>query len=154
MAIAENELISPTLEDADLARQSSRALSRFAGRQPQVRIQVQSNGEHPEVESVTIPVSAFNLLMDILKQMGQGNAVTIIPVHAELTTQQAAEVLNVSRPFVIKLIEDRDLPCKMVGTHRRVQFSDLMDYKRKIDAERLKVLDDLAAQAQELGMGY
>jgi excisionase family DNA binding protein len=149
-----DEPLRPTLEDADLARQSSRALSRFAGRQAQVSIRVQSEGEHPEVESVVIPVSAFRLLMDVLNQMSQGNAVTIIPVHAELTTQQAAELLNVSRPFVIKLIEDRELPCKMVGTHRRVQFSDLMDYKRKIDAERLRVLDDLAAQAQELGMGY
>jgi len=86
--------------------------------------------------------------------MAQGNAVTIIPVHAELTTQQAAEILNVSRPFVIKLIEERTLPCKMVGTHRRVLFSDLMNYKRKMDADRLKVLEELAAQAQELGMGY
>jgi excisionase family DNA binding protein len=93
-------------------------------------------------------------LLEILNQMAQGNAVTIIPIHAELTTQQAADVLNVSRPFVIKLIEDKALPCKMVGTHRRVLFSDLMAYKRAIDAERLKVLDELAAQAQELGMGY
>jgi excisionase family DNA binding protein len=86
--------------------------------------------------------------------MAQRNAVTLIPVHAELTTQQAAELLNVSRPFVIKLIEDKVLPCKMVGTHRRVLFSDLMQYKQTIDAERLKVLEELAAQAQELGMGY
>lgn len=149
-----DETISPTLEDADLARRSSRVLSRFAGRKPQVSIRVQADGEHPEEESVTIPASAFRLLMNILNQMAQGNAVTIIPIHAELTTQQAADILNVSRPFVIKLIEDKALPCKMVGTHRRVLFSDLMDYKRKIDADRLKVLDDLAAQAQELGMGY
>ncbi len=115
---------------------------------------MQADGKKPDAESVTIPAAAFRLLMDILNQMAQGNAVTIMPVHAELTTQQAAEILNVSRPFVIKLIEDKALPCKMVGTHRRILFSDLMEYKRKIDAERLKVLEDLAGQAQQLGMGY
>jgi len=153
MATAD-DAISPTPEDADLARVSSRALARFAGSQPQVSIRVQADGLHPEDESVTIPVPAFQLLMSILNQMAQGNAVTVIPVHAELTTQQAAELLNVSRPFVIKLIDEKALPCKMVGTHRRVLFSDLMDYKRNVDADRLRVLDELAAQAQELGMGY
>jgi len=155
LVIAEyDETISPTPEDADLARQSSRALSRFSGRPSQVSILVQSDGDHPEAQTVTVPASVFRVLMDVLNQMAQGNAVTIIPVHAELTTQQAAEILNVSRPFVIKLIEERTLPCKMVGTHRRVLFSDLMNYKRKMDADRLKVLEELAAQAQELGMGY
>jgi excisionase family DNA binding protein len=151
MAIA--EYVAPTTEEADLARQSSRALSRFAGREA-LRVRVQTKGNSRETESVTIPAPAVRLLLEILNQMAQGNAVTIIPIHAELTTQQAADVLNVSRPFVIKLIEDKALPCKMVGTHRRVLFSDLMAYKRAIDAERLKVLDELAAQAQELGMGY
>ena len=158
------ETIAPTTEDAALARDSSRALSRFASRfeaggaarggLQQVRLQIHADGDRPDGEAVSIPASAFRVLMDALNQMAQGNAVTLIPTQAELTTQQAADVLNVSRPFVIKLIEDEQLPCKMVGTHRRVLFNDLMDYKRKVDADRLKVLDDLAAQSQELGMGY
>jgi excisionase family DNA binding protein len=149
------ETIAPTAEDAQLALQSSRILSRLVGRRNrEVQIQVRADGKQAKAESVSIPVSAFRMLVEILNQMAQRNAVTLIPVHAELTTQQAAELLNVSRPFVIKLIEDKVLPCKMVGTHRRVLFSDLMQYKQTIDAERLKVLEELAAQAQELGMGY
>lgn len=145
---------SPTPEDSDLARQSSQILARFTSREPRVSVRVHAEGDRPEIESVTIPVPAFRLLVDILDQMAKGNAVTVLPVQAELTTQQAAELLNVSRPFVIKLIEDKLLPCKMVGSHRRILFRDLMDYKRQIDSERMKVLDELAAQAQALGMGY
>ncbi|RJT42673.1 helix-turn-helix domain-containing protein [Mesorhizobium waimense] len=86
--------------------------------------------------------------------MGQGNAVTIIPVHAELTTQEAADYLNVSRPYLIRLLEEGKLPFNMVGTHRRVKFSDLAAYRNNAEEERKKVMEELAAQAQELGMGY
>jgi len=154
---------APTPEETILARESSRALSRLAlqlgsGGQAakptsSIRLQIQAEGAS-STEVVSIPTSAFRLLMDILNQMAMGNAITLIPVHAELTTQQAAELLNVSRPYLVRLIEDGKLPCRLVGTHRRVLFSDLMSYKRTIDRDRLSVLEELSAEAQDLGLGY
>lgn len=146
--------ITPTREDAILAQESSRRFARYIGAKPKnlprVRIQLE---DEPE-EIVSIPVSAFRLLNDILTQMAHGNAVTLIPVHAELTTQQAADILNVSRPFLVEQLEKNAIPYRKVGSHRRILFQDLMEYKEAMHRSRLKSLDELAAQAQELGMGY
>jgi len=86
--------------------------------------------------------------------MAKGNAVTLIPVHAELTTQQAAQILNVSRPFLIEQLEKGVIPYRKVGTHRRVMFKDLMEYKQTMDHSRLNALEELSAIDQELGLGY
>ena len=86
--------------------------------------------------------------------MAKGNAVTLIPVHAELTTQQAAKILNVSRPFLIEQLEKNIIPYRKVGTHRRVMFKDLMEYKQTMDHNRLNALEKLSAIDQELGLGY
>jgi excisionase family DNA binding protein len=147
------ETVTPTEADTLLAEESSRRLTRLLGkRRSNLRVSIQADDETEE--HVAIPASAFRLLADILTQMAQGNAVTLIPVHAELTTQQAADLLNVSRPFLVGLIEEGKIPHRKVGTHRRIRFQDLMEYKRLNDRDRLKALEVLSAQAQELGMGY
>ena len=86
--------------------------------------------------------------------MGQGNAVTLIPLHAELTTQEAANLMNISRPYLNKLLDRGDIPHHKVGTHRRIRFEDLERFRGRREVERRKALEELAAQAQELGAGY
>ncbi len=92
--------------------------------------------------------------LEVLTEIGQGNAVSIILIYAELTTRKAADILNISRSLLVQLLERGDMPFHEIGTHRRVRYQDVIDYKNRIDAERRKALDELAAQAQELGMGY
>src|SRR6516165_3238413 len=148
------ETVAPTPDDTQIAQESSRRLTRFLaakGRKP-LRVRIAPDDE-PE-ETIAIPLSAFRLLNDILTEMAKGNAVTLIPVNAELTTQQAADLLNVSRPFLVEQLEKGVIPYRKVGTHRRILYKDLMDYKATMDRNRLKALDELAAQAQDLGMGY
>jgi excisionase family DNA binding protein len=84
----------------------------------------------------------------VISYPGIGNAVTLMPHHAELTTQEAADLLNVSRPFLVGLLENGQLPHHKVGTHRRVRFADLMTYKRRRDAESEEALRELAALSQ------
>ncbi|MBL8475995.1 MAG: helix-turn-helix domain-containing protein [Methyloversatilis sp.] len=143
----------PTEAEATLARESSRLLSLYLSSHEEtqaIRV-VDQGGEH---EAVRVPTAAYRLLIDILAEMAQGNAVSLIPVHAELTTQEAADMLNVSRPYLVKLLDGGGIPFHKVGTHRRVYYQDLVNYKNRIDTERLEALEELTAQAQELNMGY
>ena len=134
-------------EEAKAALRTLTSAAKAAGA-PQVRVHPEGEGE----VNVTLPREAFDLLLEILSQMANGNAVTIVPVHAELTTHQAAELLNVSRPFLIGLLEAGKIPYRMVGTHRRVRFSDLMEFKKKDDSERDAAVTELTRLSEDLGL--
>jgi excisionase family DNA binding protein len=137
--------IVPTESDSRLAAESSRILAK---RKPEGEFRVQLE----DGQVVRLPHAAHQLLSHLLTEMANGNAVTLIPVHAELTTQEAAEFLNVSRPFVVKLLEEGHIPHHKVGTHRRIRFSDLRAFKEASDASRRDALDRLADQARDLGV--
>ena len=140
----------PSETDVALSKQSSRILTAYLQKNVRLKIVDEDGTEEP----ITIPKEAIHLLADILKEMAKGNTVSLIPNHAELSTQQAADLLNVSRPFFVNLLESGEIPHRKVGRHRRVRFTDVMDYKDRLDAARGEVLDELVAQAQGLGMGY
>ncbi|PQO42266.1 helix-turn-helix domain-containing protein [Blastopirellula marina] len=146
------ETVAPTPVDAELARQSSKQLAaRRLGNRSSIRLRLEDD---EEADSVVVPISALKLFQHLLAEMSHGNSVTLVPTHAELTTQQAADLLSVSRPYLVKLLEEGKIPSRLVGRFRRVRFDDLMAYKRQDDELRAKVLDQLAKEAQESGMGY
>jgi excisionase family DNA binding protein len=147
------EPFQPTDTDVAAAREAKRALTHLTEQDRPVQVQaIEAAGGHGE--AALLPQTAVRLLIDVLGQIADGNAVSIVPVQAELTTQQAADLLNVSRPFLIGLLEKGELPFHKVGTHRRVRFGDLMAYRRREHEARHQALDELARQGQELGLGY
>lgn len=103
-------------------------------------------------EEVVLPTSVVTALRQLISYLVRDKAVTVVPVDKTLTTQEAADILNVSRPYLVKLLESGALPFTKVGSHRRVQFEDIMAYKQRRDAERTQALDRLAALNQEMGL--
>ena len=106
----------------------------------------------PDGEIIELPKSVYQVLQQIVDHMMHGRAIFIVPGNKELTTQEAADILNVSRPYLIKLLERGDIPFLKLGTHRRIRFNDLMKYKKRRDAERERALDEIAQISQEFGM--
>jgi excisionase family DNA binding protein len=146
------EPVAPTELEKEIAREAIHLVLSQLRASDGTRVHLGEEGKTGD--ALTVPESAARLLLRILREMAAGTAVTVVPVLAELSTQQAADLLNVSRPFLVKLLEEGKIPYRSVGKYRRVRFDDLMAYKKQIDDKRLKALEELAAQAQELGMGY
>jgi len=146
------EAVIPSNKEVALAEKSSRILLAYikTTKNPTLQLVGSNKGD----KKITLPLQALQLLVGILKEMGQGNAVSLILIHSELTTQEAADLLNVSRPYLIDLLEEGKIPFRTVGTKRRILAKDVLRYKASIDKKRLKALEALSKQAQELDMGY
>lgn len=139
----------PTDHDMDLARSSSRLLAASLGHGETACLRV-----HDREEVIEVPISALRTLVDVLANMAEGRAVGIISMQAELTTQMAADMLNVSRPHLVSLIAAGEIECHKVGTHRRLFARDVVAYKQQRDDRSKVAMEALAKQAQELNLGY
>lgn len=148
---ASHSQMPPTAQDAALARTFVQALAPHVTAKRSIKVRI---AEGQNEQALELPAKAVALLMDVLEAMAAGRGVTLVSENAELTTVQAADVLKVSRPYLIKLLDENQIPHRKVGTHRRILMEDLMAYKAQDDQERQAVLDELAREAQEQGDGY
>ena len=137
----------PSDQDATLAGRAGRKLAALIGGMDPVPVRFGAGDE-----TIDIPTPAVRLLKGILEQMAHGNGVALTPLHAELTTRQAAELLQVSRTHLVQLLDDGRIPCRKVGAHRRVRAEDVLTYRHQTEARRRKALDELTARDQELGL--
>ncbi|MEU9833083.1 helix-turn-helix domain-containing protein [Streptosporangium sp. NPDC048047] len=151
MANVQAKRVHPGTIDAEVAARAMRRIKDYLMRHPEETV-VPVTSEHGGEDAVILPREAVSLLAFILAQAADGRGVTVMPSHAELTTQQAAEMLNVSRPYLIKLLESGEIPFRLVGRHRRITCQDLQEYKRRDDAKRRSAADRLATLGQELGI--
>jgi excisionase family DNA binding protein len=143
--VVDREPAAPAEEERALLAEVYRALHREPAARPQLLLD-------PHGEAIQLPPSLLRVLKQVALALLQGDAVAIYPVHKELTTQQAADLLNVSRQYLVRLLEEGKIPYTKTGTHRRIRFSDLMAYKAQRDAERRRQLDELAQLSQDLGL--
>ncbi len=141
----------PNVQDSEIARVATQRFEPFVRERKPLEVRIL---EADKEETILLPASAVALLKDILEAMASGNSITMIPHHAELTTVEAADILNVSRPYLIKLLESGEIRFRKVGTHRRIMAADLMKFRNEIDRRRDAALDELVAIAQEHDMGY
>jgi excisionase family DNA binding protein len=139
----------PSKEDQKIAMQSYELLtSAIEG----------LNEKNPEIEieetkdKIKIPLSALELLADILKAMSKGTPISLVPLATELTTQAAAEYLGCSRPHLVKLLEEKKIPFTKIGKHRRIRFDDIVEYKKKMREERRKLIIEMMQEDEDLGL--
>lgn len=139
-------------QELEMARVAQRCIMEALDRSKAVSIMLTSDGEGQP--SVAVPPAALKLIGQLLGALSEGRPVVLMPGKQELTTVEAANYLNVSRPFVIKEIEAGRLPHRMVGRHRRIAFEDLVAYERKMREKQRAALERMAENERELGLDY
>jgi len=139
----------PTDQDALVAREVSRALENGAG-DKKLRIEVTAAGRQLTKHELTPLIE--ELIMRMLDAMAKGQALSVVPTETEITTQQAADLLNVSRPYVVGLIDKGELPARLVGNQRRLPLADVLAYKTAVRAKAYEAMREIASIDQELGL--
>jgi excisionase family DNA binding protein len=151
--VIERGLLLPTDQTMKLATQSQRELAPYLVLDTDVQ-KIQIVDQHQQSHVIELPTAALRMLLNILTELSEGNAVKIVPIHAELTTQETADLLNVSRPHVVKLLEQGHIKFHKVGKHRRVLYADVLAYQQQQKQNSIEAMSELMSQAQALGMGY
>ena len=147
---------APDRAEAEQAALAAELLQAYlAGhRDAEASLQLRPVDQPNDPETIALPPPAVSLLREILSELANGRVVTVAAPHSELTTQQAADLLNVSRPYLVKLLENRAIPFRRVGNRRRVRLTDVLAYRRREESERQQILDELTAEAEHLGIEY
>jgi len=142
-----------TPEEAELAKVAQRCVMAALdhSRATKIVLLSEEGGQAPELE---LPPKVLRLFADMLGRMAQQQPVSLLPMQMELSTQEAAAMLNVSRPFIVKEVDSGKIPHRKVGRHRRVLLADLLAYRERSQHESEEALQELADQAQELNLGY
>lgn len=152
MFVSTTETIMPSDQDAQMARTSSTILASLLDKGGADKAHLSLKGGDEQKSEISLPASAVRLLLQALQEMAKGNAVTLLHVDTELTTQQAAELLRVSRPSVIKLLDEGKMPYRKVGAHRRIRYEDILFYKETERARRVAVMHELVAETERIGL--
>lgn len=143
----------PNAEETELARHGRQRLSAAieTSGEPQKISVIDKAGKAHEV---VLPSDALNMMIEVLNQLGQGNSVSLTPIHAELTTQEGADILNISHSKFIKLIDSKEIPYSRTGNRRKINYSDIVEYKARQQENRLIALAELSASDQDMDLGY
>jgi excisionase family DNA binding protein len=150
------EMVLDNKEDVALAKAAQRCIMSSLDHSKAVNIALVEEGVErlDDTPVLRLPPKVLRLFADLLGALAQGKAVTIMPKELDLTTQEAAMFLNVSRPYLIRLLDEGKIPHHKVGTHRRIRFEDVVKHKEARHTVSQEALQELANLAQELGMGY
>ena len=145
--LASFEAITPTERDTRFADAGSRTLARLLRQNEEIHLRPNET----DADEITLPTNLARLIQEMLAQIGKGQAVVVVPVESELTTSQAAGILGVSRPFLVELLEQGEMPFHLVGTHRRVRLADVLAYRQERE-RRFGVMQELVAETEALGL--